>query len=177
MFLTMSRHAFLVVLCLSVCSLLLHEVEWNMIFKTLFRVVDRPSMGDSDTRQGKFALDRDTGFITLAEKLERATPNTNMSITATDDGSCCQSSGTSHQTIGYVEVRIIGVNHPPQFDACPPSFTPTVKENMEAGTHVFNVSLNYHWREPRVLFLLFKFFGVFLYHHLASNLWSAVAQR
>ena len=100
-------------------------------------------VGDgNDTHQGSFVLEQDTGFIRLAHDLARTVPNRNLSVVAMDDGSCCDQRGQTHKADGYIDVRIIGVNHPPLFKECPPKITPTVKENEPNQTSVFEVSFH-----------------------------------
>ena len=86
-------------------------------------------------------LDQDTGFIRLTENLGRTVPNRNLSVVVMDDGSCCdQGRQTSHEADGCIDVRIVGVNHPPLFQECPRKIMPTVKENEPNQTRVFEVS-------------------------------------
>ncbi|KAL5017569.1 hypothetical protein ScPMuIL_007158 [Solemya velum] len=85
-----------------------------------------------------FLINPDSGVLKLDRYIPRDAVFFNITVTATDNGDCCDSS-VSLETEIPVLIKIVDVNnHKPTFARC--NYRPMIEENREAGTIVMKVT-------------------------------------
>jgi len=101
------------------------------------------SVADNDVNVTQYMAVSSSGQITLKRAIipELTLSNFTVMVTATDDGSCCDS-GHPQSTVSSIIVTILGVNQQPTFPDCH-SYTATVYENQPANTSVLTVYFSF----------------------------------
>ncbi|KAK3086114.1 hypothetical protein FSP39_013724 [Pinctada imbricata] len=89
---------------------------------------------------GLFAIEPNSGIITLKRSIPRSTPSYTLNVTAYDDGSCCGGyPRLSSESYIVVEIKDINNNNP-SFPYCKDGYyDSTIMENQPLGTSVVNV--------------------------------------